>query len=123
MNKEDFVQNALSGRGAGPIGPEELIVLVSEPGMRKYWVTRLESHERRGEREVVDLGFAVIGLDGPENWTEHHDIYRHNRLVRRKLEAARDSGRLIEFRIWIERCDQCGQVGENEPDPIIRPLE
>jgi hypothetical protein len=105
MNKEDFVQKALSGRGAGPIGPEELIDLVSDLGMKKYWVTRLESHERRGKREITDLDFAVIGLDGPENWASHHDIDRHNRLVMRKVEAARDSGRPIEFRVWIERRD------------------
>ncbi len=103
MNKEDFIHNASSGRGAGPVDPEELIKLVSQPDMSAYWVTRLEAHERRGERDIVDLDFAVIGLDGPENWESHHDIHRHDRLVMRKVEAARDSDRSIEFRVWIER--------------------
>lgn len=54
-------------------------------------VPRLESHERRRKWDLVDLGFAVIGLDGFENGAEYHDIDRQNRLVQRKLEAARDS--------------------------------
>ncbi|MDO5643517.1 MAG: hypothetical protein Q4G26_14175 [Paracoccus sp. (in: a-proteobacteria)] len=103
MNKEDFIHSASSGRGAGPVSPEELIKLIFHPDMSVYWVTRLEAHERRGEKEIVDIDFAVVGLDGPENWESHHDIHRHDCLVMRKVEAARDSDRSIEFRVWIER--------------------
>lgn len=61
-------------------------------------VPRLESHERPRKWDLVDLGFAVIDLDGFENGAEHHDIDRQNRLEQRKLEAARDS---TAWHIWL----------------------
>lgn len=51
----------------------------------------------------MDLDVAVIGLDGSANWRSHHDIHRQDRLVARKVTAARDSDRAIEFRGWIAR--------------------
>lgn len=102
MDLDSFVAKAATARGINYIKPEVLENLIPALDSRGYWVTRLEAAEMRGEREIFNLEFAVIGLDGPENWEEHHDIDRHTQLVLRTIDRAKASGMPIEFRVWIE---------------------
>lgn len=105
MDMEDFIAKATSGRGFRLLKPGDLRALIPVLETRGYWVTRLEAYEMRGERGITNLDFAVIGLDGPENWEEHEDIPRHTALVYRMIAAAEASGLPIEFQVWIEKED------------------
>lgn len=92
--------------GVYGVSPTQLKAWLPALDKRGYWVTRVEAFETRGGKMIVRIDFQVIGADGPENWENHNDIDRHTRLVRRKIEAAEESGLPIELRVWIEQKNQ-----------------
>lgn len=103
MDLESFIAQAVTARGVHYVKPDILKGLIPVLEGRGYWVTRLEASEMRGQREIVNLDFSIIGLDGAENWESHGDVTRHTELVYRKIEEAKASGLPIEFQVWIER--------------------
>lgn len=105
MDLESVIAQAVTARGIQYVKPGVLKNLIPILKARGYWVTRLEASEVRGQREIANLEFSIIGLDGTENWESHGDVARHTRLVYRTIEEAKASGLPIEFRVWIEKSD------------------
>jgi len=65
------------------------------------WVHTMEVNEHRGERQVGRLDFAIMGLDGEDDWAIPLEPSRMRALLQTKIAAMRASGLRFSFALWM----------------------
>ena len=101
LDFETFFE-AAQRAGIYGITPKDLRAWMPLLKARGYQVAVFESYEVRAGRQYPTWDLSLFGADGPENWENHRDPLRHERLIHRKLAAAETSGLRIEYQVWIE---------------------
>lgn len=65
------------------------------------WVHTLEVNEHRGDKQVGRLDFAMMGLDGEDDWEIPLEPSRMRALLQSKIAAMRASGLGFNFALWM----------------------
>ena len=104
MLSEKDVKLYRSGKGSPYLSASEVMDLLPWLNQNGLFIQSMEAVQivERGKDEPRRLEFAILGLDGGDDWENHYDIERINSLARQKLQGAIEEGGEFEFQIWID---------------------
>lgn len=105
MEATEIIRMIEGGKSIKYLSPSSLEAALPELDARGYYVHVLEAHEKRGEWEVPILWLSLIGVDGDENWENHHDAKRNLLLVLNKIRQAKESGLNIVYEAWVGKLE------------------
>ena len=80
---------------------DDLAHLAARLGPLEEWVHTMEVHEMRGDKAVGRLDYAIMGLDGEDEWEVPMEPARMRALLETKIEAMRASGHAFTFDLWM----------------------
>ncbi len=95
--KEDF-EAAKSGSGSRNLSPEEALQLLDYCAHRNWSFQSVEAFVLDQDRERLDLGKSIIGLEDHEKLTSFLDRYE---IAQKKIQSALESSRQYIFKVWI----------------------
>ncbi|WP_415184365.1 hypothetical protein [Phaeovulum sp.] len=80
---------------------EDLAHLASRLPALGEWVHSMEVNEHRGEKVVGRIDFAIMGLDGEDDWDTPLEPSRMRALLEDKITRMRASGLTFSFDLWM----------------------
>ncbi|MCF3934925.1 hypothetical protein L1787_16090 [Acuticoccus sp. M5D2P5] len=98
---KEIFDGALTPRGSPPASPIELSTSLDYIRKNGYYIHSAEAFILKNGREIPDLTYAILGLDGEMNIEAHNNIEKSFDLARYKINLANESGEDVRFVIWL----------------------
>ena len=99
-----LVNAGVSPNGAGPYDPKELLEILELLNNSGWAIQTLECYDRALEKYPLLTEYSVIGMDAREEEFHYHGSSEQaNALVGQKIGRAIESGRDVEYMLWLDR--------------------
>ena len=99
---ETILESGLTAKGTDYLSVPEIEACLDFIWARRAFIHSMEAFEITKDYDTANVELSIYGLDGKENWENHQDVERAQKLVREKLELAKQSSHEIRFNIWLD---------------------
>lgn len=102
---EEEVEQYRSGKGSSYMPAERVLELLPWLTENDLFIQSMEAVEVETESNPNNYGrmdLSILGLDGDEDWENHYDVARINRLAAQKVRSTLISGVMTAFQIWLD---------------------
>lgn len=98
----DIFRTGQTAEGTPLLDPEQLEASLGLLRVNGLYVQSIEAFRVEEDREVLDLEFCLLGLDGSEDPKDGYNTDRAYELTTKKIRAAKESRYEIRFKVWLD---------------------